>query len=62
MLLIILMVEKLLECFMKKKIAKKNQEKIRTEKLVRRKGDKLYVKQKDCNNSFNSWIHEKDII
>ena len=56
------MVEKLLECFMKKKIAKKNQEKFRTEKLVRRKGDKLYVKQKDCNNSFNSWIHEKDIV
>ena len=48
--------------FYEKKIAKKNQEKFRTEKLVRRKGDKLYVKQKDCKNSFNSWIHEKDIV
>ena len=48
--------------FYEKKIAKKNQEKFRTEKLIRRKGDKLYVKQKDFNNSFNSWIHEKDIV
>ena len=30
--------------FYGKKIAKKNQEKFRTEKLIRRKGDKLYVK------------------
>ena len=30
--------------FYEKKIAKKNQEKFRTEKLIRRKGDKLYVK------------------
>ena len=48
--------------FYEKKIAKKNQEKFRTEKLIRRKGDKLYVKWKDFNNSFKSWIHEKDIV
>ena len=29
---------------------------------MKRKGDKLYVKWKGCNNSFNSWIDKKDIV
>ena len=29
---------------------------------MKRKGDKLYLKWKDCNSSFNSWVDEKDII
>ena len=28
----------------------------------KRKGDKLYVKWKGYDNSFNSWIDKKDIV
>ena len=34
----------------------------RVEKVIQRKGDKLYVKWKDHDSSFNSWIDQKDII
>ena len=30
--------------------------------VIKRKGDKLYVKWKGYNNSFNSWIDKKDLI
>ena len=46
----------------KPKKKKTNQKKFRREKLIKRKGDKLYVKWKGCNNSFNSWIIKKDIV
>ena len=39
-----------------------NQAEFRIEKVFKRKGDKLYVKWKDCNNSFNSKINEKIYI
>ena len=29
---------------------------------MRRKGDKLYVKWKGYNNSFNSWVDKKDLV
>ena len=29
------------------------------EKVIKRKGDKLYVKWKGYDNSFNSWIDKK---
>ena len=29
---------------------------------VKKKGDKLHVKWKGYNNSFNSWIDKKDIV
>ena len=45
-----------------KELEKTNQEKFRTEKVIRRKGDKLYVKWKRYGNSFNSWIDKKDLI
>ena len=32
------------------------------EKVIKRKGDKLYVKWKRYDNSFNSWIDKKDLI
>ena len=47
MLLVILKAKKLLECFTKKnakKKKKKNQEEFRVEKIIKKKGDKLYVK------------------
>ena len=62
MLLVILMAKNLLERFMEKKLQKKNQKEFRIEKIIKKKGDKLYVKRKDYNNSFNSWIYKKDVI
>ena len=41
---------------------KTNQKEFRIKKVIRRKGDKLYVKWKGYNNSFNSWIDKKGIV
>ena len=60
--LMILMVKKLLEHFMKKKLQKTNQKKFRIEKALKKKGNKLYVKWKSYNNSCNSWIDKKDLV
>ena len=48
----ILTVKKLLKCFKKKKL-KKNQKEFRVEKVIKRKGEKLYVNSKG-GNFFNS--------
>ena len=42
-----------------KKIAKKNPKEFRVDKVIKRKGDKLYVKWKVYSNSFDSWIDKK---
>ena len=47
--------------FYKKELQKPNQTKFKVEKLVKRKGDKIYVKWKCYDNSFNIWIDQKDI-
>ena len=38
------------------KFKKANQKYFRNEKLMQRKGDKIYVKWKCYDNLFNSWI------
>ena len=48
--------------FYEKKLQKTNQEEFRIEKLIKKKGDKLYVKWKGYDNSFNSWIDKNDVI
>ena len=48
--------------FYEKELQKTSQEKFRIEKVLKRKGDKLYVKWKGYNNSFNSWINKKDLV
>ena len=45
-----------------KELQKTNQKECRVEKVIKRKGDKLYVKWKGYNNSFNSWIDKKNSI
>ena len=55
------MVKKLLEVFMKKNCKKTNEKEFRIEKVLK-KEDKLYVKWKGYDNSFNSWINEKDLL
>ena len=44
---------------MKKKIQKTNQKEFRIEKVIKKKGYKLYIIWKGYDNSFNSWIDKK---
>ena len=48
--------------FYGKELQKTSQERFRIEKVLKRKGDKLYVKWKGYDNSFNSLIEKKDHI
>ena len=47
--------------FYEKELQKTNQGKLRIEKVLKRKGDKLYVKLKGYDSRFNSWINKKDL-
>ena len=42
-----------------KELQKINQQEFRREKVIKKKGDKLYVKWRGYDNSFNSWIDKK---
>ena len=52
--------EKIIGTFYEKELQKTNQQEFRIEKVIKKKGDELYVKSKDYTNSFNSWIDKKD--
>ena len=54
--------EEIIGSFYEKELQKTSQKEFRIEKVLKRKGDKLYVKWKGYNNSFNSWINKKDLI
>ena len=54
--------EEIIGTFYEKELQGTNQQEFRIEKVIRRKGDKLYVKWRGYNNSFNSWIDKKDIL
>ena len=45
-----------------KELLKTDQKEFRTEKVIRRKEDKLYVKWKGYDNSFNSWIDKASLV
>ena len=47
--------------FYEKELQKPCQGKLRTGAIITRNGDKLYVKWKGYNNSFNSWIKKKTL-
>ena len=48
--------------FYRKELQKTNWKYFRVEKVIKRKGNKLFLKWKGYNSSFNSWIVKKDII
>ena len=52
--------EEIIGTFYEKELQKTNQQNLRIEKVIKRKGNKLYVKWKRYDNSFNSWINKKD--
>ena len=54
--------EEFVGSFYEKELQKTNKKECRIEKVIKRKGNKLYVKWKGYNNSFNSWINKKDLI
>ena len=54
--------EELIGTFYEEELQGTNQQEFRLKKVIKKKGDKLYVKWKGYNNSFNSWIDKKDII
>ena len=51
--------EEITGSFYEKELQKTNQKEFRIEKVLKRKGDKLYVKWKGYDNCFNSWIDQK---
>ena len=51
-----------METFYEKELQITNQEEFRIEKVIKRKGNKIYIKWKGYDNSFNSWIDKKDLI
>ena len=53
--------EEIIGRFYEKELQKANQEEFRIEKVIKEKGDKLYVKWKGFDNSFNSCIDKKDL-
>ena len=54
--------EEIIGTFYEKELQKANQEEFRIEKVIRRKGDQLYVKWKGYDNSFNSWIDKRNLV
>ena len=53
--------EETITTFYEKELQKTNKKEFRIETIIKRKSDKLYVKWKGYNNSFNSWIDKKDL-
>ena len=52
--------EEITGSFYEKELQKSSQGKCRIEKILKRKGDKLYVKWKGYDNRYNSWINKRD--
>ena len=54
--------EEITGSFYEKELQKTNQKEFRIEKVLKRKGAKLYVKWKGYDNSFNSWINKQYLV
>ena len=54
--------EEITGTFYEKELQKASPEEFKIEKVIRRKGDKLYVKWKGYDNSFNSWIDKGSLV
>ena len=51
--------ENIIGTFYENELQRTSQQDFRIEKVIRKKSDKLYVKWKGYDNSFNSWIAKK---
>ena len=54
--------DEIIGTFYEKELKKTNQREFRIEKVIKKNGDKLYVKWKGFDSSFNSWIDKKDLV
>ena len=54
--------EEIIGTFYEKELQSTKQQTFGIEKVIKKKGNELYVKWKSYNNSFNSWIDKKDIV
>ena len=54
--------QEIIGTFYEKKLQRTNQQEFRIEKVITKKGDKLYVKWKGYDSPFNSWIDKKDLV
>ena len=54
--------EEIIGTFYESELQATKQREFRVEKVIKRKVDKLYVKWKGYDNSFNSWIDKKDTV
>ena len=54
--------EEIIGTFYENKLQKINQLEFRIEKVIKKKGNKLYVKWKGYDSSFNSWIDKKHLV
>ena len=54
--------EEITGTFYEKELQKTSQEELRIEKVIKRKGAKIYVKWKGYDNSFNSWIDKASLV
>ena len=54
--------EKITGSFSENELQKTSQKKFRIEKVLKRKGDKLYIKWKGYESRFDNWIDKKDLI
>ena len=53
--------EEIIGTFYEKELQKTNQQEFRIEKVIKKKGNKSYVKWKGYSSLFNSWIDKKDL-
>ena len=54
--------EEITGTFYENELLKTNQKEFRIEKVIKRKREKLYVKWKGYDNSFNSWIDKASLV
>ena len=54
--------EQIIETFYEKGLQKINQQEFRIERVIKKKGNKLYVKWKGYESSLNSWFDKKDLV
>ena len=54
--------EEIIATFYEKELQQINQQEFRLEKVIKKKRNKLYVKWKGYDNSFNGWSDKKDLV
>ena len=54
--------EEIVRTYYEKELQKTNQKEFIVEKLIKRKGEELYVKWKGYDKYFNIWIDKKDAV